>query len=94
MLLILYEFSSQKFLFYLVDGNWSRFGTWSNCNVNCGKGKKKRIARCADPAPAYKGKECEGGTRDENDDQIKIEVASCIGTDDLGNEKMCPSKFT
>ena len=94
MLTKLFKFSSQKFFSSLVDGNWSRFGTWSNCNVDCGEGKKKRIARCGHPSPANGGKECEGGTRDENNEQIKIEVESCIATDEYGKEKMCPSKFT
>ena len=44
--------------------------------------------------PYEGGKECEGGTRDENGHQIKIEVERCIGTDENGKEKMCPSKFT
>ena len=86
--------SLHKFLSILVDGKWTRFGPWSNCDVNCGEGNKKRISRCADPEPYKGGKECEGGTIDENKHQIKIEVESCIGTDKHGKERMCPSKFT
>ena len=59
----------------------------------CGEGKRKRIARCGNPAPENDGKECEGGTRDVNDIQIKIEVESCMAKDENGNPRMCPSKF-
>ena len=75
-----------------MDGHWTKFTPWSNCDVNCGEGKKKRIARCGNPAPDNGGKECEGGTKDENGIQIKIEVESCMGTDENGKERMCPSK--
>ncbi|XP_060585929.1 uncharacterized protein LOC132741704 isoform X5 [Ruditapes philippinarum] len=44
----------------LVDGSWADWSQWSACDVTCGNGKHTRLRTCTDPAPAYKGYECEG----------------------------------
>ena len=79
--------------FILVDGKWTEWLAWSNCNVGCGEGKRERHSRCGNPAPANGGKECEGGERDANNDQIKLDVEKCMARDENGNPKECPSKI-
>ena len=51
-----------------VDGGWSDFGDWSECNVKCGGGIKERRRTCTNPPPANDGQCCLGGN---------IEVESC-----------------
>ncbi|XP_060555888.1 coadhesin-like [Ruditapes philippinarum] len=48
----------------LVDGNWADWSSWSSCDVTCGHGKHSRIRTCTNPAPAYKGLECNGTDTD------------------------------
>ena len=45
---------------YLVDGGWSEWRPWSNCNVDCGEGKQTRLRDCTNPFPSQTGKRCEG----------------------------------
>ncbi|XP_060604031.1 thrombospondin-1-like [Ruditapes philippinarum] len=48
----------------LVDGNWADWSSWSSCDVTCGHGKHTRIRTCTNPAPAYKGLDCNGTNTD------------------------------
>ncbi|XP_031569460.1 uncharacterized protein LOC116303960 [Actinia tenebrosa] len=40
-----------------VDGQWSYYGSWSECK----DGKQSRTRKCNNPAPSCGGKDCEGG---------------------------------
>ncbi|XP_045177493.2 hemicentin-1-like [Mercenaria mercenaria] len=48
----------------LVDGNWASWSSWSSCDVTCGHGIHTRIRTCTNPAPAYRGLDCNGNNTD------------------------------
>ncbi|TRY68737.1 hypothetical protein TCAL_10749 [Tigriopus californicus] len=41
-------------------GQWGVWGEWSECNAKCGRGVRKRVRHCNNPAPVNGGPECEG----------------------------------
>lgn len=43
-----------------VDGGFTEWGSYGECDKTCGGGTKVRIRRCTNPAPEYGGKPCEG----------------------------------
>ncbi|XP_052220183.1 SCO-spondin-like isoform X8 [Dreissena polymorpha] len=43
-----------------VDGSWSNWTSWSNCDVTCGDGHAQRTRTCANPAPSSGGRPCSG----------------------------------
>ncbi|XP_067938990.1 coadhesin-like [Watersipora subatra] len=47
-----------------VDGNWSEWGPYGYCSVECGQGTKTRHRSCDSPAPAYGGDDCYGSDKD------------------------------
>ncbi|XP_076324737.1 semaphorin-5A-like isoform X2 [Tachypleus tridentatus] len=43
-----------------VDGKWSKWSAWSECNVKCGGGFQTRQRKCNNPYPKRGGPECIG----------------------------------
>ena len=53
----------------LVDGGWSDWTDWEQCDVTCGEGTEVRRHECTNPAPMYRGRQCEGSRTDTRDCQ-------------------------
>ena len=49
----------------LVDGGFSQWTKWSNCNVECGNGTQERRRSCNSPRPWFDGKPCVGSNKEE-----------------------------
>ena len=45
-------------LFWLVNGNWGEWNSWSSCPVSCGGGEHSRTRQCNNPAPEHGGAHC------------------------------------
>ncbi|XP_023224670.1 semaphorin-5A-like [Centruroides sculpturatus] len=43
-----------------IDGQWSEWSSWEECNVPCGGGIQSRQRNCNNPFPQYGGRECLG----------------------------------
>ncbi|XP_063725815.1 uncharacterized protein LOC134853827 isoform X2 [Symsagittifera roscoffensis] len=43
-----------------LDGGWSEWSDWSECNVTCGLGSSTRDRHCTQPAPVNDGLFCQG----------------------------------
>ncbi|XP_078616379.1 uncharacterized protein LOC144884783 [Branchiostoma floridae x Branchiostoma japonicum] len=43
-----------------VNGNWSLWTSWSNCDVTCGFGNQSRNRSCDNPPPQHGGANCTG----------------------------------
>ncbi|PFX28248.1 Proprotein convertase subtilisin/kexin type 6 [Stylophora pistillata] len=48
-----------------VDGGYSQWTKWSNCNVECENGTQERRRSCNSPRPRFDGKPCVGSNKDE-----------------------------
>ena len=48
-----------------VDGGFSPWGEFSECDKTCGSGVRKRSRTCTNPPPANGGKDCEGPLTEE-----------------------------
>ena len=48
-----------------VDGGFSNWGAFGECDKTCGTGVRKRSRTCTNPAPANEGKACEGPSEEE-----------------------------
>ena len=48
----------------IVDGGWSEWTHWSECNQPCNGGQHKRIRDCTNPTPHSGGKECDGNNEE------------------------------
>lgn len=43
-----------------VDGGFTNWGNFGDCDKSCGSGVKRRTRTCSNPLPAHGGKNCEG----------------------------------
>lgn len=43
-----------------IDGNYTEWSEWSECNVICGGGVHSRSRTCTNPPPKNGGNNCEG----------------------------------
>ena len=43
-----------------VDGGWTSWSTWTECDALCGSGAQHRERSCTAPAPSGNGRECPG----------------------------------
>lgn len=59
-----------------VDGIWSSWTSWNECDFTCGGGLRYRNRTCTEPIPQYGGEYCSGNDTD---------VSTC-------NENPCPGK--
>ncbi|XP_063691509.1 coadhesin-like [Bolinopsis microptera] len=50
-----------------IDGGWSDFGDWSECDAVCGGGSQERKRTCTNPAPENSGSECQGDDSENQD---------------------------
>ncbi|XP_061877506.1 SCO-spondin isoform X2 [Entelurus aequoreus] len=46
-----------------VDGHWSGWTEWSECDAQCGGGVRERSRTCSSPPPKNDGRDCEGMTQ-------------------------------
>lgn len=49
-----------------VDGAWSEWSYWTECNVTCDGGVKNRTRTCDSPQPASNGTDCVGDAVESN----------------------------
>ena len=48
--------------FFLVNGNWGKWGSFGSCNKPCGTGIQQRSRSCTNPKPDHGGKSCPGSS--------------------------------
>ena len=54
-----------------VDGGWSSWSLWSECNKTCGWGVHQRYRTCTNPPPSHGGAPCTGES---------LEIGSCVSS--------------
>lgn len=47
-----------------VNGEWSNWSSWSQCQGRCGMGIQSRSRTCSEPAPTYGGHLCRGSSKE------------------------------
>ncbi|XP_052282153.1 coadhesin-like [Dreissena polymorpha] len=50
----------------VVNGEWSDWATWADCDVTCGNGLTTRTRACDKPTPAHGGSDCVGPASSSN----------------------------
>ncbi|WAR10854.1 NETR-like protein, partial [Mya arenaria] len=50
----------------VVNGGWSRWGSWDTCSVTCGGGVQRRHRSCTNPSPSTLGHSCAGTDEQTN----------------------------
>ena len=63
------------FQILLVDGGLTLWSSFTECSKSCGEGEKQRSRLCANPAPAYGGRNCEGHLNEK----LPCKVKECPG---------------
>ena len=61
---------------FSVDGGWSNWTAWGECNKPCGQGLRFRHRACTKPRPSENGRKCQGK---ESKQSRKCEVKPCEG---------------
>ncbi|ODM96143.1 Netrin receptor UNC5C [Orchesella cincta] len=51
----------------MINGGWSQWSPWSDCQGLCGKGVQKRTRMCNSPAPLNGGRPCSGSSVQKQD---------------------------
>ncbi|CAH1798001.1 unnamed protein product [Owenia fusiformis] len=67
-----------------IDGQWSTWSSWHNCNATCGQGVRIRDRECDHPKPKNNGFKCSGPLKQE-----KLCDGACI-TEDKDVSKLSP----
>ncbi|XP_062521112.1 A disintegrin and metalloproteinase with thrombospondin motifs adt-1-like [Corticium candelabrum] len=60
-----------------VDGEWTGWTSWTECNRPCGGGLTRRARQCADPEPAFGGNFCAGRASESRD--CNAQPCACDG---------------
>lgn len=50
-----------------VDGGWTQWQNWGECNVACGEGVRIRRRYCTEPFPMHGGRSCPGSGAEDGD---------------------------
>ncbi|XP_053398910.1 SCO-spondin-like isoform X2 [Mercenaria mercenaria] len=58
-----------------VDGSWTSWSMWTNCDATCGVGIRERWRQCTNPRPSSGGKPCSGPQLEIVDCENKVPCA-------------------
>ena len=48
----------------IINGGYTEFTNWTDCNVTCGGGIKLRTRNCTNPEPSNGGQKCSGPAKE------------------------------